>query len=251
MTTLIHAVIVEDEPRAQNVLKALLETHFPDVRVVGVAVDVPTAVELIKDQKPELVFLDVELPGQSGLSLFEHIDPTQIHVVFTTAYTQYAIQAFQVSAVDYLLKPIQLDQLEVAIDKVRKHKKENRLDASDIALLKEQMVEGVKKIPLPTSGGVLFVCLQDIVYLKADGSYTHFIMNNGKNILVSRKIKEFEHTLNKNNRFFRPHRSYVVNVDRIVEYIKADGGSVVMDNTDEIPLSRDMRETFLQFMGMR
>jgi two-component system LytT family response regulator len=251
MTTLIHAVIVEDEPRAQNVLKALLETHFPDVRVVGVAVDVPTAVELIKDQKPELVFLDVELPGQSGLSLFEHIDPTQIHVVFTTAYTQYAIQAFQVSAVDYLLKPIQLDQLEVAIDKVRKHKKENRLDASDIALLKEQMVEGVKKIPLPTSVGVLFVCLQDIVYLKADGSYTHFIMNNGKNILVSRKIKEFEHTLNKNNRFFRPHRSYVVNVDRIVEYIKADGGSVVMDNTDEIPLSRDMRETFLQFMGMR
>lgn len=251
MTTLIHAVIVEDEPRAQNVLKTLLEAHFPDVRVVGVAADVPAAVELIKDQKPELVFLDVELPGQSGLSLFEHIDATQIHVVFTTAYTQYAIQAFQVSAVDYLLKPIQLDQLEAAIDKVRKHKKENRLDASDIALLKEQMVEGVKKIPLPTSGGVLFVCLQDIIYLKADGSYTHFIMNNGKNILVSRKIKEFEHTLNKNNRFFRPHRSYVVNVDRIVEYIKADGGSVVMDNTDEIPLSRDMRETFLQFMGMR
>ncbi|MEN9510501.1 MAG: response regulator [Bacteroidota bacterium] len=251
MTTLIHAVIVEDEPRAQNVLRTLLEAHFPDVRLVGVAADVPTAVELIKDQKPELVFLDVELPGQSGLTLFEHIDATQIHVVFTTAYTQYAIQAFQVSAVDYLLKPIQLDQLELAIEKVRKHKKENRLDASDIALLKEQMVEGVKKIPLPTSGGVLFVCLQDIVYLKADGSYTHFIMNNGKNILVSRKIKEFEHTLNKNNRFFRPHRSYVVNVDRIVEYIKADGGSVVMDNTDEIPLSRDMRETFLQFMGMR
>jgi two-component system LytT family response regulator len=183
--------------------------------------------------------------------LFDQIDPTQVHVVFTTAYTQYAIQAFQVSAVDYLLKPIQLDQLEAAIEKVRKHRKEYRLDASDIALLKEQMVEGVKKIPLPTSGGMLFVCLQDIVYLKADGSYTHFILNSGKNILVSRKIKEFEHTLNKNNRFFRPHRSYVVNVDRIVEYIKADGGSVVMDNADEIPLSRDMRETFLQFMGMR
>lgn len=251
MTTLIHAVIVEDEPRAQNVLKTLIESHFPDVCIVGVASDVPTATEVIRIQKPELLFLDVELPGQSGLSLFDQIDPTQIHVVFTTAYTQYAIQAFQVSAVDYLLKPIQLDQLEAAIEKVRKHRKEYRLDASDIALLKEQMVEGVKKIPLPTSGGMLFVCLQDIVYLKADGSYTHFILNSGKNILVSRKIKEFEHTLNKNNRFFRPHRSYVVNVDRIVEYIKADGGSVVMDNADEIPLSRDMRETFLQFMGMR
>ncbi|MBU6324229.1 MAG: LytTR family DNA-binding domain-containing protein [Bacteroidetes bacterium] len=251
MITPIQALIVEDEPRAQNVLNTLLSEHFPDVQVVGIANDVQQAAGIIHDKKPDLVFLDVELPGQSGLSLFDNTDPSQYQVIFTTAYTQYALNAFQVSAVDYLLKPLQLDQLEAAIEKVRKNLKEPGLSANDVAELKELMVEGVKKIPLPTSGGVLFVTLSDIIYLKADGSYTHFIMNNGKNILVSRKIKEFEHTLNKANRFFRPHRSYVVNVDRIVEYIKADGGSVVMDNTDEIPLSRDMRETFLQFMGMR
>lgn len=251
MITPIQALIVEDEPRAQNVLNTLLNEHFPDVQVIGTANDVQEAVSIIREKKPDLVFLDVELPGQSGLSLFEHTDPSQFQVIFTTAYTQYALNAFQVSAVDYLLKPLQLDQMEAAIEKVRKNQKEPGLSPSDVAELKELIVEGVKKIPLPTSGGVLFVTLSDIVYLKADGSYTHFIMNNGKNILVSRKIKEFEYTLNKANRFFRPHRSYVVNVDRIVEYIKADGGSVVMDNTDEIPLSRDMRETFLQFMGMR
>jgi two-component system LytT family response regulator len=251
MTSLIQAVIVEDEPRAQNVLNTLIQEYFPDVKVVGIANDVQMAAGIIREKDPGLVFLDVELPGQSGLSLFDQTDSSRYQVIFTTAYTQYALQAFQVSAVDYLLKPIQLDHLETAIEKVRKHIREFGSLHSDEESLKEKAAEGVKKIPLPTSGGVLFICLDDIVYLKADGSYTHFILNNGKNILVSRKIKEFEHTLNKTNRFFRPHRSYVVNMDRIVEYIKADGGSVVMDNKDEIPLSRDMRETFLQFMGMR
>jgi len=251
MSTPIYAIIVEDEPRAQNVLNTLLQEHFPDVKVVGFAQDVPAAVTMIQERKPELVFLDVELPGQPGLSLFDQTDASQFQVIFTTAYTQYAVQAFQVSAVDYLLKPIQLDQMEAAIEKVRKQFREQKPETVEDQKEKDRPAEGIKKIPLPTSGGVLFICLQDIVYLKADGSYTHFIMQNGKQILVSRKIKEFEHTLNKNNRFFRPHRSYVVNGDRIVEYIKADGGSVVMDNADEIPLSRDMREAFLQYMGMR
>lgn len=246
----IRALIVDDEQKARNVLNALLTDNFSDVEVVDQVEDVPTAVRSINRHKPDVVFLDVEMPGYNGFQLLDFFDKIDFNIIFTTAYSEYAIQAFQVSAVDYLLKPLQIEQLETAIEKLKGKNVEQNREVFDN--LKENIANNsIRKIALPTSSGILFVKIEDIVYLKADGSYTNFFLTNGKQVLVSRKIKEYEAALSNENRFYRPHRSYVINADRITEYVKADGGSVVLDNGDSIPISREIKDEFLNYLGMR
>ncbi len=246
----IRALIVDDEQKARNVLNALLTDNFSDVEVVDQVEDVPTAVRSINRHKPDVVFLDVEMPGYNGFQLLDFFDKIDFNIIFTTAYSEYAIQAFQVSAVDYLLKPLQIEQLELAIEKLKGKSVEQNREVFDN--LKENIANNsIRKIALPTSSGILFVKVEDIVYLKAEGSYTNFYMSNGKQVLVSRKIKEYEAALSNENRFYRPHRSYVINADRITEYVKADGGSVVLDNGDSIPISREIKDEFLNYLGMR
>jgi len=245
---MLSCVIIDDEGKARRILEAMLKEHCPEVQVIAAAEDVPSGVKIIQKHNPDLVFLDIEMPGYTGFQLLEFFDQPTFEVIFTTAYSEYALQAFQVSAVDYLLKPIQIEQLKQAVDKaIRMHGNSQVIER--LTALRENVEENtLQKIALPVSEGLRFVPLKEVLYLKADGSYTHIFLIDGTRILISKKIKEFENTLAPRNNFFRTHRSYIINLGRIKNYIRQDGGYIVMENGDEVDLSRDRKDEFQQLI---
>jgi two-component system, LytTR family, response regulator len=235
----MNAIIVDDELNARLALRGILEENFAYVNILDECQNVPEAVISINKNKPDVVFLDISMPGYSGLELFDFFeDDINFKVIFVTAYNEYAINAFEKSAVDYILKPVRISALERALKKVE----ENgiKLDA-----LRENMENsGSKKVALSTGDGLIFLVLSDIIYLKADGSYTHFITRDGKKITVSKKISEFE-KLEKMGPFLRIHRSQMINYNCVKKILKQDGGSVVMDNGDELSISAEKKQALL------
>ncbi|MCU0421475.1 MAG: LytTR family DNA-binding domain-containing protein [Bacteroidia bacterium] len=238
------AVIIDDEAKARRIMEALIMECCPEVKVLTVAEDVLTGIKAINKYNPDIVFLDIEMPGYTGFQLLDFFDEINFEVIFTTAYSEYALQAFQVSAVDYLLKPIQIEQLRTAVDKVSKlrgvHSQHERISALKVNLEEQHL----KKIALPTSSGLLFIQVDNILYLEADGSYTHIYMKDGTKHLISKRIKEFENMLIRDIRFFRTHRSFLINTTCIKAYIKQDGGHIVMENDAIVHLSRERKDDF-------
>ena len=245
---MLNCVIIDDEGKARRILEAILKEHCPELQVVATAEDVPSGVKIIQKHNPDIIFLDIEMPGYTGFQLLEFFENPGFEVIFTTAYSEYALQAFQVSAVDYLLKPIQINQLKIAVEKaIRMHGNSQVIER--LAALKENIEEKtLQKIALPVSDGLRFVPLKDILYLKADGSYTNIFLTDGNRILISKKIKEFENILSPRNNFYLTHRSYIVNLARIKNYIRQDGGYIVMENGEEVDLSRERKEEFQQLI---
>lgn len=241
---MIKAIIVEDEERSMLMLSSLLVEYCPEVTLVGSASTPEDAYALIKKSTPDIVFLDIEMPGYTGFQLLDFFDEVNFAVIFTTAYSEYALQAFQVSAVDYLLKPIQIDQLNSAIEKVSRLKGTTQ-NREKIHTLKENLEDHhIKKIALSTSQGLIFVPVNQIIYLEADGSYTHIFLTDGSKLLISKKIKEFENILTQDNHFFRTHRSFIVNLGFIKQYIKQDGGHLIMENGAIVHISRERKDDF-------
>lgn len=238
---MLRAIIVDDEPAARNILEIMLQEHNAEIQVVDSCADVMAAVKSINHLKPDVVFLDIEMPGYSGFQLVELFKEPEFEIIFTTAYAQHAIRAFEVSAVGYLLKPIDEDKLALVVDKLKsKQSMQQRIE-----LLRENLNEPTpKKIALPVAEGLLFVALQNIEYLEADGSYTNLFLEDGSKLLISKKMGEFEHLLTLENRFFRPHRSFIINLNHIKQYIKHDGGHILMNCGGIINLSRDKKDEF-------
>lgn len=241
---MIKAIIIDDEAKARRMMEALLKEYCPDVEVLETAEDVPSGVLAINKHKPDVLFLDVEMPGYTGFQLLDFFKEVDFEIIFTTAHSDYALQAFQVSAVDYLLKPIQISELIKAVEKLKKIKGVE--SKKRIETLKENFKDSsIKKLALPVAEGLIFCDINDIQYLEADGSYTHFIFTDGKKLMVSKKIKEFEDVLNTNNHYFRTHRSFIVNLDKIKQYVKQDGGYILLENNVQIPLARERKDEFL------
>jgi two-component system LytT family response regulator len=239
----MKAVIIDDEGKARRILEALLNQNCEDVEVVAVADDVPSGVKMINREQPDIVFLDIEMPGFSGFQLLEFFDEIDFDIIFTTAYSEHALKAFEVSAIDYLLKPIQIDQLIKAVDKVRS-KKAAQINEK-INTLKENLRENkISKIALPVADGLLFVKPEEILYLKAESSYTNIYLAENKTILVSKTLKEFEKLIDHPH-FMRIHRSYFVNLNHIKQYFKSDGGHIEMINGDIVYFSKDKKEEML------
>ncbi len=239
----MKAIIVDDELNARLALRGILEENFPEIEIVAENHDVPSAVKSIHAHKPELVFLDIAMPGYSGLELLKFFDESQINfkIIFVTAYAEYAINAFELSAVDYILKPVRIEALQRALSKLNDTKSGESLKVLQNNLEMPQN----KKIALNTGDGITFIELQDILYLKADGSYTHFYISNKNKITVSKKISEFER-LEQVGNFMRIHRSHLINLERIQKIVKQDGGTVIMDNGDELSISSDRKTTLLE-----
>ena len=239
----MKAIIVDDELNARLALRGILEENFPEIEIVSENHDVPSAVKSIHAHKPELVFLDIAMPGYSGLELLKFFDESQINfkIIFVTAYAEYAINAFELSAVDYILKPVRVEALQRALSKLNDTKSSESLKVLQNNLEMPQN----KKIALNTGDGITFIELQDILYLKADGSYTHFFISNKNKITVSKKIAEFER-LEQVSNFMRIHRSHLINLERIQKIVKQDGGTVIMDNGDELSISSDRKTTLLE-----
>lgn len=238
----MRSIIVDDEKNARLALRGILEEGFPEIEVIDECIDVPSAVKSINKNKPDLVFLDISMPGYSGLELLKFFDDDSISfkVIFVTAHSEYAINAFELSAVDYILKPIQFQKLQKAIEKVKNTTKQN------IQPLQENLeAASPKKIALTLIDGVAFYELDKIIYLKAEGSYTTFFLENGQKIMVSKRLAEFER-LEAISSYLRIHRSHIINYNKISKILKHAGGSVVMENEHELSISSDKKAILME-----
>ncbi len=240
-------IIVDDEPRARTLLKGLLGTFCPDMEVVAMCEDVPSAVKAIRQFEPDLVLLDIEMPGYSGLEIVDFFGVNELHcaIIFTTAYNQYAIEAIRMAALDYLLKPIEPSELEKAMDRFRTFLVGKDPDVSKITRLNTEKSD---RIGIPTSNGYRFVAVNEILYLKAEGSYTTLFLSNNEQILMCRILKNFEEMLVQYPQFFRTHKSYIVNANNVREYTRSNGGGVIMINGNELPITADKQADLLEKM---
>ncbi|MCG9909721.1 MAG: response regulator [Flavobacteriales bacterium] len=243
------AIIIDDEPHARALLNNMLKTYCPEITVLDECKDLPNGVKSIRKHNPNLVFLDIEMPGHSGLELLDFFndDEVEFSIIFTTAYNHYAIQAFKLSAIDYLLKPIEPEELENAVKRFMKQEIKH-----DFKELKNNLNPNTPtKIALPTNNLIKFVDLNQIMYFKADGSYTHVHLADNSSITVCKTLKNFEDMVSiPGSKFFRCHKSFLVNVDYITDMIKSDGGSLIINNTHQISLSSERSAELLNLLNV-
>ncbi len=237
------AVIIEDEENSAAALAMLLQVCCPEVQVMESCRSIPQGVLAIHKFKPDIVFLDIEMPVYSGFELFKFIPEPEFSVIFTTAYSQYAIKAFEVSAVDYLLKPIEADALVAAVKKAS-IKQEKELIIKKMSAVRENVEsEKLKKIALPISDGLAFVEIETIEYFEAEGVYTRIFFKDKSQIFISKNIKVFEDILCKHDHFLRIHRSHLVNSDFILNYHRGEG-LVNMASGATLRIARDKKQWF-------
>ncbi len=246
----IRAVIIDDSRQARKLLRLMLLEIAPDIVVAGEAEDVEEGLRLIDREQPDAVFLDIEMPGRTGLQLAQEVKNKNFkgRIIFATAYNAYAIQAFRLSALDYLLKPIQEDHLLEAVQKLRNEQVTNSNSKQLEALTSNLDEEQENTICVPVQGGYEYIPLKDICCFEADGSYVRIICQDNKQKVVAKNLKYFENALETMPRFVRPHRSYLVNMDQVIAYSKSDGGSLALSNGTQVPVSRERKQLVQEFL---
>lgn len=248
----LKAIIIDDEKDAREVLSVILDEYCPDIEAVQQASNLPDGAKLIRETKPDLVFLDIEMPEYSGLQIFDFLSPEEIdfQLIFATAYSEYAVKAFELSAVDYLLKPLRPLQVKQAVERVIE-RKDGAQEAERVSTLKENLNNQViRKIGLPVSDGVLFYGLDKISYMTADGMYTKVFIDGEEPVLVSKPMKHFQELLNDHPSFFRPHRSYLINLNFMKQFVRSDGGYILMEDETTVPIARDRKAEFQKVLEM-
>jgi len=247
----MKAIIIDDEPKARNLLRILVEENCPKITEIFEAGDLLSGVEIIKNEAPNIVFLDIEMPEHSGLEILNFIerDVINFEIIFTTAYSEYAIQAFQLSAIDYLLKPVRPSQVKEAVDKAITLLGKTQISDKLEELKTSLSSSNFKKIGLPVADGIKFVAFDSIIMMEADGMYTKISLDNEDDILISKPLKHFVELLQNIPVFYKPHRSYLVNLKFIKQYIKSDGGYILMDNGKAVSVSKEKRDEFLEIVS--
>lgn len=237
----LTALIVDDEERARISLKGLLREYCGEIEVVAEAANVPDAVLAINKYNPQVVFLDIEMPEYNGFRLFEFFKKVDFKVVFVTAYSEFAIRAFEVGAVDYILKPVEIDALVRTVSRLKETLDKPSAIQEQMEVVQEVMSNQIHKIAIPTSDGLIMVQTADIVALEADGAYTNIHVLSGKRMMVSKKLIFFENVLSTHPDFFRAHRSHMINLRFLSKYVKGDN-LLVLDNNMSFPISRDKKQ---------
>lgn len=241
----INAIIIDDEPMARQLLNGLIRENCPNVEILDLCPNLPEGVKSIHKNKPDIVFLDIEMPGHSGLELLDFFNDADVNfsIIFTTAYNQYAVKAFKLSAFDYILKPIDAESIIEVISRFEI----NRNKIGNFSILKENLsVQNLsKKLAIHTVSSIVFIELNTICFMKADGAYTNIFLSDGSTILSSRSMKYFEQTLIELPNFIRCHKSFIVNIDHVTEYIKTDGGSLKVNNIHEVAISSEKVQEIL------
>jgi two-component system, LytTR family, response regulator len=243
---MIRTIIIEDEQKSRELLFSMIQKNCPDLDVIGMAGDVKEGVELIRSVKPDLVFLDISMPNGSGFDVLEQVPDQNFEVIFATATDQHALKAIKYSACDYLLKPIDADELQSAVLKVQKKKKANP-GMENLQFLIEHLKrsdENFQKITLPTGNAYEIVNIKDIIRCEADGSYTTFFLADKRKLLISAGLKHYEELLPESD-FIRVHHHHLINMNHVLRFLKEDGGYAIMSDGSKIEISRRKKETFM------
>lgn len=246
---MLRAIIVEDEKLAAQLLNGMIRDHIPDLQVIDTCHEVSQAIQSINRLKPDIVFLDIEMQTGTGFDVLSALQFKKIGLIFTTAYDHYALKAIKFSALDYLLKPIDVLELIQAVEKARN----NQNTASENSL--NQLLANLNRkdnytISLSTQEGIEYVPIDDIITLEANGAYTYFYIKNRSKIMISKNLKEFELLLSEHD-FFRVHNSFLINLREILKIVKSDGGYVVMRDLMEVPISPKKKEELMELLNKR
>jgi len=246
---MIKAIIVDDELTAIRSLKWEVEKFCRDIEIIESFTNPIEAISAINYLKPDCIFLDIEMPEMDGFQLLSKLEHKNFSLIFTTAFDNYAIRAFKANAIDYLLKPVDTDDLLAAVSKV-KTDKEKSTSGVDIEKILQSILpkKGPKKVPLDFSGKTVFVNSEDIMYCKANGNYSELHFEEQKKETLSKKLKEVE-ALIQNDNFFRVHKSYLVNVNFIKEFVRNNGNYLVLENEITIPVARLKKNALMHFLS--
>nr|WP_321227557.1 LytTR family DNA-binding domain-containing protein [uncultured Psychroserpens sp.] len=251
---MITAVIIDDDINLRNGMKGLLNLYAPEINIIGEADNVQNGVIEILNKKPQVVFLDIQLTDGTGFDILESITKTEgkinTNVVFITAHEKYAIKAFRFSALDFLLKPVDPDELQDVISKI-KNSLESKSSFSNIDLLLENIskkVDTFKRIALSTSDGIHLFEIGDIIRCESNDNYTKFIIKDQKPVLISKTLKEYDELLSEHG-FERIHQSHLINIAYLKAYIKTDGGYVLMQDGSHLPISQRKKERLKEILN--
>ena len=244
---MLTAIIIDDELKGRIALKQKLHDYCAEIQLEGEAENGIEGMKLIEKIHPDIVFLDIEMPRMDGFEMLHRLPEKNFHLIFTTAYDQYAIKAIKYAAFDYLLKPIDIEELKLAVSKIYSQQQihtEKKLELLDQNLLKNNF----NKIAVSTLEGLLFFNISDIIQLEANSNYTTIYFNNRPKLIASKTLKDFEELLPADI-FFRTHHSHLINLNFIKRYIKGDGGQIELQNGNYVDVARRKKESFLKAIG--
>ena len=243
---MITAIIVDDEPYSCESLATLIERYCPDVKLLDICYSGADASKAIKEQAPTLLFLDIEMPGMNGFEMLQQLPSINFSIIFTTSYDQYAIKAIKFSALDYLLKPVDREDLQIAVQKAMQSEKQSLPQQIEILLQKlNHPTIPVNKIAIPTIEGLQMIFVEDIISCSSESNYTVLHLKNKQKITASRTLKEIEEML-EDYSFTRVHHSYLVNLNEVEKYFRGDGGYLMMSDGSAIDVSRSRKDLLLK-----
>jgi two-component system LytT family response regulator len=246
---IMRAILIDDEKANLENLAALLVKHCPLVKIIGSSKNIGDAIDLINLHQPDLLFLDIQMGKSSGFDLLTQLSEKSFEVIFVTAYDQYGIQAVKFAALDYLLKPVNPDELISAVAKAEKRFK-RKIENEQLGFLLQELkkTESVPKIALPQQHEIRYVAINEIIRCEADNTYTFFFLASGDKILVSKPLKEYSDLL-KPQGFLRIHQSHLINPKFVKSWLKEDGGMLLLENGSKIPVSKPHRESVRSILG--
>jgi two-component system LytT family response regulator len=247
---MIRTIIIDDEHFGRQALSKALEQYCPEVEIIAVCEGPTQGINAIIKHKPHLVFLDIQMPEMSGFDVLQQLSPIEFEVIFVTSFDQYAIKAIKFSALDYLLKPIDVDDLIHAVKKMQERipQKPNIYSYRSILHNIRHDAGKINRLAIPTTEGIDFFSTEDIIYLEADGNYTTIFLTNQRKHVVSKNLKEFESLLASSG-FSRVHNSYLINLDHVRKYIKGEGGYVMLSEGHHVEVSRRRKDAFLNTLN--
>jgi two-component system, LytTR family, response regulator len=251
MSTL-KAILIDDERSSLESLTYEIKEYCPEVEVIKACQDPQEGLTQLQKLKPDILFLDIEMPGMNGFELLQKLPDIPFHVIFITAYDQFAIKAFEFNAIDYLLKPVRKTKLISAVQKVvdRQHSRFDKIDLDAlIQNIRVQSHSGLENIALPTSDGFSMVHINDITQLQAESNYTWVYLTNHKKYLVTKTLKDMEDML-RFPQYFRPHKSFLVNLNHVDRYVRGQGGYLIMKDNAQIPVARAQKLELLRVLKL-
>lgn len=247
---MVKCILIDDEQNALEMMEWLIKQYCPEVEILAMCNSAEQGISAIEAFKPDVVFLDIEMPKMNGFDMLGKFDKLHFDVVFCTAYDQFAIKAFKYSALNYLLKPVDPEDLKITVQRINDKKAIPTKEQFELLLqnIQQRTRTTPARIALTTSDGLIFVTTADIIYCEAESNYTHVVLSGGKKILVSKVLREIDEALSGPD-FYRVHSSFLININRIKKFVRGDGGFIVMDNDAVVSISRSKKQEFMELFS--